>query len=84
MENSKWSVDLAQFVAPNHFVRIKYKGKVLLYLNYALGLDRVSVAKNLVEALNKKEVTVALPDYDDDADLQREGEENDFIRFKKN
>jgi hypothetical protein len=69
MKDKKWSVDLDQFVYPNNFVRIKYEGKVVLYLNYALGADRLSVAKNFVESFNKKEVTVSLPDFDDDADL---------------
>ena len=50
MKKSKWSVDLEQFVEPNHFVRLKYEGKVVLYLNYALGVDRLSVARDLVKS----------------------------------
>jgi len=72
MKIPKWSVDLEQFVEPNHFVRLKYEGKVVLYLNYALGVDRLSVARDLVKVFNKKGVAISLPEFDDDSDLKNE------------
>ena len=68
--NSRWSMKVEETYKgcrqSDRYVKILFDGKVIIYMNYALGRHKDVVAKRLVSALKRAEVVVRIPEFNDD------------------
>ena len=68
--NSRWSMQIEETYKGcrqcDRYVKILFDGKVIMYMNYALGEYKDIVAKRLVAALKRAGVVVKLPEFNDD------------------
>jgi len=66
---SRWSMRIEESYKGcqecDRYVSILFDGKIVMYVNYALGKYRDMVAKRLVSALRRAEVITQLPEFND-------------------